>query len=78
MRYMSLPKLRECLGDAEAFAFAGGSKGLVTALREAVRIAETHEPEDSFKACLLCGRRHQRDSRYCCYDCAEEDGAIVK
>lgn len=78
-RLLSLPKLRECLIDARAFASVSGDHQPAHHVALAIAAAEKHEPPDSFKTCPEpCGNRHQRNGRYCCFECAEEDGAVEK
>ncbi len=78
-RFLSLSKLRECAEDAKAFSAYSGDPKIYNYIMAAIVEAEKYEPEDSFKKCLNCGGKHQRErSVYCCYDCAEEDGAVEK
>ena len=78
-RLLCLPKLRECLADARAFAIASGDRTVAYNIEAAIRCAERHEPPESFKTCPNCNGRHQRElSAFCSYGCAEEDGAIEK
>ena len=77
-RLQSLPKLRECLIDARAFAVVSGDREPERLIAAAIAVAERYEPPESFKDCLNCGQKHQRRSDYCSFGCAEEDGAIEK
>lgn len=78
-RYMSLTKLRECLDDARAFGAAYGDWEITKHLEKAVQAAEFHEPVVPKKKCLNCGESMGMERKnYCCFDCAEEDGAVSK
>lgn len=68
-------KLYECVEEARAFALAEGEWGPYIKIDDAYNYLLQFT---NSKKCFLCERPHIKDSDYCSFDCAEEDGAIEK
>lgn len=76
--FLDTQRLREVYQASVVYFQATQDRTMMDALKVALKFAESVERPDSYSNCRTCGTRIPKGKHYCCFDCAEEDGAIEK